>query len=87
VSAGLNGTGVVTGEFGFSEAYKVRRASIAEWLKDPDEKIRAFAGEQVQLLDRMIKSEQRRAEGDLERRKREWGTGKDDDKEDGEDRS
>jgi hypothetical protein len=87
VSAGLNGTGVVTGEFGFSEAYKARRASIAEWLKDPDEKIRAFAGEQVQLLDRMIKSEQRRAEGDLERRKREWGTGKDDDKEDGEDRS
>ncbi len=78
VSAGLNGTGVVSGEFGFSDAYKARRASIAQWLEDPDEKVRHFAGEQVKLLDRMVKSEQRRAEGDLERRKREWGTGEGD---------
>lgn len=75
VSVGLNGTGVVMGEFGMADAYKARRTSIAQWLEDPDEKVRHFAGEQVKLLEQMIKSEQRRAEGDLERRKREWGTG------------
>ncbi len=73
VSVGFNATGLVMGEFGMAEAYKVRQAAVAQWLEDPDEKIRNFAKGEVALLDRMIKSEQRRAEEDLELRKRTWG--------------
>lgn len=80
VSAGLEATGVVSGEFGMAEAYKERRAVVAQWLEDGDEKVRRFARTQVATFDRMIAAEQRRAEGDLELRKRAWGTDPHDDK-------
>jgi len=79
VSVGLNGTGVVTGEFGMADALKARRAAIAPWREDPDEKIRRFADMQVKQLERMIAAEHKRAQEDLGRRKREWGTGNADD--------
>ena len=79
VSVGLNGTGVVTGEFGMADALKARRAASAPWREDPDEKIRRFADMQVKQLERMIAAEHKRAQEDLERRKREWGTGNADD--------
>lgn len=77
VRIGLEATGVVSGEFGMAEAYKVRRAAVTQWLEDTDEKVRRFAKTHVVQLDRMIASEQRRAEEDLESRKRSWGTGAD----------
>jgi hypothetical protein len=80
VSAGLEGTGVVSGEFGMAEAYKERRAAVAQWLEDGDEQVRRFAKTQVATFDRMIAAEQRRAEEDLELRKRTWGTDSGDDK-------
>jgi hypothetical protein len=80
VRVGFNGTGVTTGEFGRVEAYKVRRAAMVPWRDDPNENIRHFAEAQVQLLDRMIASEQRQAEEDLELRKRTWGTDSNEDK-------
>ena len=75
VRVGLEATGVVAGEFGMAEAYKERRAAVAQWLEDADEKVRRFAKTHVAQLDRMIASEQRRADEDLEFRKRSWGTG------------
>jgi hypothetical protein len=80
VRIGLEATGVVSGEFGMAEAYKERRAAADQWLKDGDEKVRRFAKTHVAQLDRMIAAEHRRAEEDLELRKRTWGTGHDDDK-------
>jgi len=80
VSAGLEATGAVSGEFGMAEAYKERRAAVAQWLEDGDEKVRRFAKTQVATFDRMIAAEQRRAEEDLELRKRTWGTDSGDDK-------
>jgi ppGpp synthetase/RelA/SpoT-type nucleotidyltranferase len=80
VRAGMEATGVVSGEFGMAEAYKERRAAVAAWLEDADEKVRRFAKKHVAQLDRMIASEQRRAEEDLEARKRSWGTGAGDEK-------
>ena len=74
VSVGINATGVVSGEFGFVEAYKLRRAAMQQWLEDPDEKVRHFAERQIKTLDHRIASEQRRAEEDMEMRKRTWGT-------------
>lgn len=75
VRVGLEATGVVSGEFGMAEAYKERRAAVAQWLEDADEKVQRFARTHVAQLDRMIASEQRRAEEDLEFRKRSWGSG------------
>jgi hypothetical protein len=57
---------MVSGEFGMAEAYKVRRAAVAQWLEDSDEKVPRFAKTQVATLDRMIAAEQRRAEEELE---------------------
>lgn len=77
VSVGLEATGVVSGEFGMAEAYKQRRATVEQWLNDSDEKVRRFAKTQAATLDRMIAAEQRRAEEELELRKRTWGTDSD----------
>jgi hypothetical protein len=74
VGVGLDSTGFVAGEFGTAEAYKERRAAVAQWLEDADEKVRSFARKHVAQLDCMIACEQRRAEEDLELRKRSWGT-------------
>ena len=60
-----------------AEAYKAKRAAMAQWLEDGDEKVRRFVEAQVKQLDRTIASEHRRAEEDLELRKRNWGTGSD----------
>jgi hypothetical protein len=62
------------------EAYKERRATVAQWFKDADEKVRRFAKTQVATFDRMIAAEQRRAEENLELRKRTWGMDSGDDK-------
>lgn len=80
VRVGLEATGVVSGEFGMADAYKERRAAVALWLEDGDEKVRHFAKKHIAQLDRMIASEQRRAEEHLEFRKRSWGTDAGDDK-------
>ena len=79
VGTGLASTGVVSGEFGMTEAYKERRAAVVRWLEDSDEKVRHFAKTQVAVFDCMIATEQRRAEEDLELRKRTWSTGLGDD--------
>src|SRR5438105_1797758 len=73
VSVGLIRTGVVMGKFGMADALKTRRAAIPSWREDPDEKVRHSADKQVKQLERMIAAEQKRAQKDLERRKREWG--------------
>ncbi|HAI20480.1 MAG TPA: hypothetical protein DCM14_01030, partial [Clostridiales bacterium UBA8153] len=38
VSAGLEATGIVSGQFGTVEAYKERRTAVAQWIEDGDEK-------------------------------------------------
>jgi 5-methylcytosine-specific restriction enzyme subunit McrC len=57
------------------EAYVAKREAIAAWLKDPRKAVKVFAKKHIALLDRMIASEQRRAEGEIEQRKRDWGEG------------
>jgi ppGpp synthetase/RelA/SpoT-type nucleotidyltranferase len=71
----IDETGVVSGEFGMVEAYVAKREAIAAWLKDPRKAVKVFAKKHIALLDRMIASEQRRAEGEIEQRKRDWGEG------------
>lgn len=73
IEAALNSTGVVTGEFGFVEAYKRKKTEIEPWLRDPRENVKLFARSYVLSMERQIAAEQRRSEEDLEMRKREYG--------------
>jgi hypothetical protein len=39
----LESTGVISGQFGFVEAYQRKKDEISPWLSDPRPKVRAFA--------------------------------------------
>ena len=73
ISSALNSTGVISGEFGFVEVYKMKKQEITLWLDDPSEKIQTFASNRIAELDRIIAYEQRRAQEDVEMRKRDYG--------------
>jgi ppGpp synthetase/RelA/SpoT-type nucleotidyltranferase len=70
VQAVLQGTGVVSGEFGLVEAHKQKREALVPWLCDEDERVKAFAVQYIKSLDLQIAAEQRQSEEDLEMRKR-----------------
>lgn len=68
----LESTGVVSGQFGFVEAYQRKKEEAEPWLNDERPKIRAFAERHQRSLDRAIAAEQRRSEADHELRRRDW---------------
>jgi len=68
----LESTGVVSGEFGFTDAYKAKRAEVSPWLTDENPAIQAFAGRYVANLDRSIAADHRRAQQEIELRKRDF---------------
>jgi len=73
IKVALDSTGVVTGEFGFVEAFKRKKNQIEEWLSDPRERVQKFAKRHLHSLDQRIAAEKRRSEEELELRKREYG--------------
>jgi ppGpp synthetase/RelA/SpoT-type nucleotidyltranferase len=72
VRSAIDNTGVVTGEFGFVEAWRARKKSLTEWLADERPAVKAFAEKHITELDRMIAAEQRRAESEKEMRNRSY---------------
>src|ERR1700756_4557183 len=68
----LRSTGVVSGEFGFVEAYRTRKAQIETWLTDSRMQVRNFAKRFVRRLEQSIAAEQRRAEENKEMRRRHY---------------
>lgn len=68
----LSQTGVVSGEYGFVEAYKTKRQEIQDWKKDKNKTIRSFVKKYEAYLVRRIAYEQKRADEDIEMRKREF---------------
>ena len=72
VRIAIDNTGVVSGEFGFAEACRAKKESLTEWLADERPAVKAFAGKHIAELDRMIASEQRRAEAEREMRNRSY---------------
>ncbi|HVI61103.1 MAG TPA: ABC transporter substrate binding protein [Bradyrhizobium sp.] len=68
----LESTGIISGQFGFVEAYQRKKNEVSPWLSDPRPKVRAFAERYQRTLDRSIAAEQRRSETDYELRRREW---------------
>lgn len=73
VSIALQSTGVVSGEYGMSEAYENKRLEVLEWLKDPNDQVRAFAASYIADLESMRDLERRRADESIALRKFEYG--------------
>jgi len=74
VEIGLENTGVVSGQFGFVEEFRKKRAEIAPWFADEDSKVKAFAVQFLAKLDRRIATEQWRAETQFELNRRDYDT-------------
>jgi hypothetical protein len=53
----LQSTGMVSGEFGFVEAYRTRKAQIETWLTDSRTQVRNFAKRFVRRLEQSIAAE------------------------------
>ena len=62
IDIALSETGVVTGAFGFVEAYQAKRDALESWLADDSERVRAFAKRFRHRLSQRIAGEQQRAE-------------------------
>ena len=73
VSIALQSTGVVSGEYGMSEAYDKKRLEVLDWLEDPRERVRAFAAKYIAELEAMRDSERRRTDESIALRKFEYG--------------
>jgi hypothetical protein len=74
ISCGLDSEGVVSGEFGYVDTYLRKKAEIEPWLTDSRKKVSGFAKQHISSLDHQIADEQRRADQQLELRKRDFGT-------------
>jgi hypothetical protein len=73
----LFSTGVVSGEYGFVEAYKQKIEEIKPWLQDENPRVKGFAQNYIVDLEKMIEYEQRRADEDIALLKHQYGVGED----------
>jgi hypothetical protein len=62
VTSSLEGTGVVSGEFGYADAFRAKRDAVLAWRNDHRFEVRNFADTYIQGLELRIADEQRRAE-------------------------
>jgi hypothetical protein len=69
----LDSTGVVHGEYGFANAFTKKKEEIGTWLEDENEKVRNFAIEYDDILEKRIKWETKRTDEDIELRKHKYG--------------
>lgn len=72
VRVSIDNTGMVSGAFGLVEAWRAKKESLTEWLADDRPAVKEFAEKHIAELDLMIASEQRRAETEIEMRKRSY---------------
>lgn len=70
----LRSTGVVSGEYGFVNAYEKKIEEIEPWLSDDSSVVREFAKRYVSDLRKSIEWEQKRADEDIALRKHWYGT-------------
>jgi hypothetical protein len=66
----LSQTGVVVGEDGFVTAYKAKKQAIKGPKEDSDKRVRNFAKEYEDYLDKLINYQQRRTNEEIELMKR-----------------
>lgn len=70
----LSQMGVVSGEYGFVDCYKRKKQEIQDWKKDKSKVIKNFAQQYENYLSKRIDYEKKRADEDIEIRKREFDT-------------
>lgn len=73
VSIALQNTGVVSGAYGFAEAYERKKTEIHDWLNDPSDIVKEFATWYVEGLNQMIAAERQRADEQIALRKQRFG--------------
>lgn len=69
----LQTTGVVSGEYGFVEAYKLKIEEIQPWLQDENTKVKEFTQKYIADLEKLIEYEKKRADEDIILRKHQYG--------------
>jgi ppGpp synthetase/RelA/SpoT-type nucleotidyltranferase len=69
----LQATGVTTGEYGMVEQYKQKIEQTKNWLQDENKDICNFTKAYHKLLEKQMIAEQKRADDDIEIRKRMYG--------------
>ena len=69
----LDSTGVVSGEYGFANAFTKKQENIKDWLKDENKKVRKFAKEYDKILEKRIEWETKRSDENIELRKHKYG--------------
>lgn len=72
VSVALQNTGVVSGAYGFAEAYERKKAELQEWLNDPSEKVKEFAAQYIVGLEAMSAADRQRADEEIALRKQRY---------------
>ncbi|MDD5029388.1 MAG: hypothetical protein PHH58_07815 [Rhodoferax sp.] len=77
VATALESTGIVTGEYGFVQAYETKREEIAAWKNDENPRVQSFAVWLTESLDQMIVSERQRADGGVALRKHRYVVSRD----------
>lgn len=73
VSRVLGEKGVLTGEFGHVQAEGEQHARLEQWANDKRPKVKSFVEAEMRRARKSMAWEQRRAEQDVEQRKRDWG--------------
>ena len=73
----LQSTGVVTGEYGFVEAYKQKIEEVQPWLQDESPRVKEFAQNYIASLEKRIEYEKKCADEDIILRKYQYGAGED----------
>jgi len=69
----LSQTGVVSGEYGFVEAHTAKKNNLQALKTTAKADVLAFLNEYEAYLEKLITSEQKMADDDIDRRKREYG--------------
>lgn len=74
ISRVLGETGVLTGEFGQVQAEAEQHTRLERWANDDRPRVKSFAQAEMRRAQKSMAWEQRRAELDVEQRKRDWAS-------------
>mgnify|MGYP001076260719 CR=1 FL=1 len=72
VGANMYSTGVVSGEYGISEAYKKKAGQLKKYLADESEPVRSFAKRMIESFQASAKRERQQADEEKQRRRIEF---------------
>jgi len=72
VGANMYSTGVVSGEYGISEAYKKKAGQLKKYLADESERVRSFAKRMIESFQASAKRERQQADEEKQRRRIEF---------------